>query len=414
VVPSVTGSFDGFIYGADCSTFRGWAWDRNKPNTVISIDILDGGNVIAIILAGEFRPDLLNAGKGNGKHAFLWPIPESLKDGLAHSLSARITGNPFELKDAPKALICVGTATPGGNKPPVPPTPTILIAPLVAQVGVPFAGTLVAFTDPDSDDLTYALSGLPGGLSINATTRVISGTPTEASSFVLTYSANDGELTNSVSFLLMVNLASTTTVTGNFEGYLDKVECGTIRGWVWDRNKANTPVTVEIYSKTLEGVEAIWGSTVANIYRDDLKSAGKGNGAHGYSFTVPQGLNDGNQRIMYGRVLGSTYTLKDSGKPLICFSPTRLSAESRSSLQVMVLGNPVLGHVIEVEIRGAEGQPLRLQLIDASGRLVSQRQIEAAQAVERQTLSVPQQPTGLLVLRVSSGLKSVTLKVVKQ
>jgi hypothetical protein len=55
-----------------------------------------------------------------------------------------------------------------------------------------------------------------------------------------------------------------------------------------------------------------------------------------------------------------------------------------------------------------------LQLTDASGRLVSQRQIEAAQAVERQALSVPQQPAGLLLLRVSSGLKSVTLKVVKQ
>ncbi|GAB3935719.1 hypothetical protein GCM10028804_55180 [Larkinella terrae] len=43
VTPSlVSGSFDGFVNGADCSTFRGWAWDRNKPNTAVTVDILDG------------------------------------------------------------------------------------------------------------------------------------------------------------------------------------------------------------------------------------------------------------------------------------------------------------------------------------------------------------------------------------
>jgi hypothetical protein len=80
--PLVNGSFDGFIYGADCATFRGWAWDRNKPNTPVSVDILDGPNVIATVMAEVFRQDLLNAGKGNGKHAFLFPIPKNLKDGL--------------------------------------------------------------------------------------------------------------------------------------------------------------------------------------------------------------------------------------------------------------------------------------------------------------------------------------------
>jgi hypothetical protein len=77
------------------------------------------------------------------------------------------------------------------------------------------------------------------------------------------------------------------------------------------------------------------------------------------------------------------------------------------------LGNPVSDR-LEVEVRGAEGQPLRLQLTDASGRLISQRQIEVAKVIEQQTLSVGQQPAGLLLLRVSSGSKSVTLKVLKQ
>ena len=404
----VSGSFDGFVNGADCSTFRGWAWDRNKVSTAVSVDILDGATVIGTLLAGEFRQDLLDAGKGNGKHAFRFTIPESVKDGLSHNLSARVSGSSFILKDSPKALVCQGTSSPT-NKAPVPPSPTVLVAPLSAQVGVPFSGTLAAFTDPENQPLTYALAGLPAGLSINMSTRVISGTPTQSGTFVLAYSASEGVLTNSVSFPLTVNPQSTTTVTGSFEGYLDKVECGTIRGWVWDRKLPNTPVTVEFYTGT-----TVWGSVVANSYRSDLKDAGKGNGAHAYSFTVPSGLKDGNTRLIYGRVQGSTFVLKDSGKPLVCApgSPARLSSETASSLQVTVLGNPVSDQVV-VEVRGAEGQTLRLQLTDLSGRLVAERQIEQAGAVERQTLPVGSQPAGLLLMRATSGQQSVTLKVLK-
>ncbi|GAB3927183.1 T9SS type A sorting domain-containing protein [Larkinella terrae] len=418
--PLVTGSFDGFINGADCESFRGWAWDRNKPNTPVSIEILDGSTIVDTIPAGDFRQDLLDAGKGNGKHAFRWKIPESFKDyNTSHLLSARVTGSQFILKDSPKALICVSTVP--GNKPPVPPTPTILIAPLAAQVGVPFSATLVPFTDPEGDEIYYELRGLPAGLHPDEVetvhSRFISGIPRQAGTFQLTYLANDAAgNVNSISFPLVVNPASTTApVTGNFEGYLDKVECGTIRGWVWDRNKPNAPVTVEFYSKTAGGAETVWGSTVANIYRDDLKNAGKGNGAHAYSFTVPNSLKDGVTRVIYGRILGSTYGLKDSGKPLTCSSPApaRLSAETGSELQVTVLGNPVSDR-IEVEIRGAEGKPLQLQLTDASGRALDQRQIGAAQAVELQHFSVHQQPAGLLVLRVTSGLKNVTLKMLKR
>ena len=404
--PTTTGNFDGFVNGADCGTFRGWAWDRNKPNTVVSVEILDGSTIIGTLPAGDFRQDLLDAGKGNGKHAFRFTIPERVKDGLAHNLSARVAGSSFILKDSPKALICTGTA-PEGNKPPQPPTPTVLNAPLTAQVDVPFSGTLVAFTDPEGTTMSYGLSELPTGLSLNPVTRVISGTPTVAGSFVLTYSATDeGGANNSVSFVLTINPAQTTTVTGNFEGYLDKVECGTIRGWVWDRNKPNTPVTVEFYTGS-----TVWGSVVANIYRVDLKNAGKGNGAHAYSFDVPAVLKDGNTRLIYGRVQGSTFVLKDSGKPLTCNSPTRLSAETASNLQVTVLGNPVSGTGLSVEIRGAEGQPLRLQLTDATGREMNSRLLEKAGALEQQRFELGHRAAGFLFLQVSTPTQKRTIKI---
>ncbi|MFC5409013.1 putative Ig domain-containing protein [Larkinella bovis] len=410
IPPLVTGGFDGYIYGADCSSFRGWAWDRNKPNAAVSVEILDGPKVMATLRADVFRTDLQTAGKGNGKHAFLWSIPDSLKDGKPHYLTARVSGGSFILKDSPKALICQGSSSPG-NKAPVPPSPTVLVAPLTAQVGVPFSGTLVAFTDPEGQPLTYQLSDLPAGLTLNETTRVISGTPSEAGTFVLAYSATEATgaspLTNSVSFPLTVTPALSTTVTGDFEGYLDKLDCGGIRGWVWDRKKPNTPLTVEFY---LEGSRTVLGSTVANIYRPDLKDAGKGNGAHAYNFSPPGSVSSGT--LVRARVLGSTYELKGGAKAYQC-APARLSAETGAELEVRVLGNPVWDQ-LEVEIRGAEGQSLRLQLTDASGRLLHQRQIEGASPVEQQTFTVREQPAGLMLLQVTSRLKSVMLKVLKQ
>ena len=311
---------------------------------------------------------------------------------------------------------------PTANKPPQPPFPTVLIAPLTAQVGVPFSGTLVAFTDPEGSTLTYGLSGLPGGLSMNAGNPsliaaafnpVISGTPVKEGTYTLTYSATDEQgATGLVSFDLIVKPASVASVvTGNFEGFLDKLECGSIRGWVWDRNKPNTSFTVEFYLETGSPVvTTILGRTEANIYRTDLKDAGKGNGVHAYNFSPPSTLKNG--ALVRARVLGSTYILKGSPKAYLCAN-ARLSAEEPTDLRVTVLGNPITGDAIEIEIRGAEGQPVHWQLSDVQGRLLIQHRIERAGAVERQTVPVSSQPAGLLWLRVSTADQFKTVRVLK-
>lgn len=73
----------------------------------ISVDIYEGATPIQInIIAGDFRQDLANAGKGNGSHGFSIPVPNSLKDGQNHSVSIRVSGCTYTLSNSPKNLNC--------------------------------------------------------------------------------------------------------------------------------------------------------------------------------------------------------------------------------------------------------------------------------------------------------------------
>jgi YVTN family beta-propeller protein len=72
-----------------------------------------------------------------------------------------------------------------------------------AQSGT--AGTAVSLqlsaSDPNGDTITYAASGLPPGIFVNAVTGAITGTPTASGSFNVVVSATDGVNTDSESFV---------------------------------------------------------------------------------------------------------------------------------------------------------------------------------------------------------------------
>ncbi|MFD2574519.1 T9SS type A sorting domain-containing protein [Spirosoma soli] len=86
------------------------------------------------------------------------------------------------------------------------------------------------------------------------------------------------------------------------------------------------------------------------------------------------------------------------------------TGEPVTELQVRVLGNPVVGSQLVVEVRGAEGQRLHLQVNDISGRMVNTRLIEQASALEQ----VSQCPAGVLALRVSTVSQTKTVKLIKE
>ena len=78
-----------------------------------------------------------------------------------------------------------------------------------------------------------------------------------------------------------------------------------------------------------------------------------------------------------------------------------------------MLGNPVQGSEIGVDVRGAGGQPLRLQLVDSQGRVISQTAVEQARAVERARLELSPL-AGVYFLQVSTPVQQQVVKVVNQ
>lgn len=90
----------------------------------------------------------------------------------------------------------------------------------------------------------------------------------------------------------------------------------------------------------------------------------------------------------------------------------RQSAETETELVVMLHENPVSGRDFTADIRGADGQPLLLQLRDATGRLVDERTISHADIVETQQLRLGSS-AGLYLLRVSTPTQTKTVRVLR-
>ena len=103
VAPQFEGSFDKL----EVESVGGWAWDGARPNEPIKVEIYDGATLLAVVTADGFRLDLKNAGKGDGKHAFNYALPQSLRDGQSHTISIKYAGSTMELPGSPKTLVFV-------------------------------------------------------------------------------------------------------------------------------------------------------------------------------------------------------------------------------------------------------------------------------------------------------------------
>jgi hypothetical protein len=85
-------AYEGYVDFADGSHVRGWVFDNADPDAPLMVEFLCGETVLGGGPADGFRADLLAAGKGNGRHAFLYQT-----DAMPGVLSARLAGKPWRL-----------------------------------------------------------------------------------------------------------------------------------------------------------------------------------------------------------------------------------------------------------------------------------------------------------------------------
>ena len=101
---------------ASCDVLSGWIYDSSNPNTVVNLDIYEGNTLIqANIPASNFRQDLLNAGIGNGYHAFQFATPSQLKTGQSRNISLRASGCSYVFTNSPKVINCNAGARVSAN-----------------------------------------------------------------------------------------------------------------------------------------------------------------------------------------------------------------------------------------------------------------------------------------------------------
>ncbi len=82
----------------------GWAWDSERPETPVSVVISAGDQVIARCLADRHRPDVADAGFGNGRCGFEYFLPRPLSSLRTHEISLRREGDGAHLAGSPQTL----------------------------------------------------------------------------------------------------------------------------------------------------------------------------------------------------------------------------------------------------------------------------------------------------------------------
>jgi len=97
-------TYDGFLDRADCHVISGWAYDTNRPDDPVDIEIYKDGVLLGTLRADKPRLDLLAAGKGNGRHGFSLATLSWLGEAKSCSICVKVAGSDFELSQSPKIV----------------------------------------------------------------------------------------------------------------------------------------------------------------------------------------------------------------------------------------------------------------------------------------------------------------------
>lgn len=104
LAPQLAIFYEGSLDWATTETIYGWVYNPAEPDQIYEVDIYDDDQLLTRVVANGFRPDLAEAGFGDGCHSFWLPAPSQLRDGKQHWIHAKIAGYDFELESSPKPV----------------------------------------------------------------------------------------------------------------------------------------------------------------------------------------------------------------------------------------------------------------------------------------------------------------------
>lgn len=285
----------GGFEGADCNYAWGYAWDPAQPNTPIMVALYADGQFVASTLADQWREV---ATSGDGRHGFRFTIPDSLRDGNNHTLSVQVQGTSYTLSYSPK---------------------------MISSCAVHYQGAAIS---ADCDRITgwawdTARPNTPIDVDIYVDNVFAARTSADTYNAQLNTgddkrhqfsvptppAARDGQ-SHSVTIRpagSTQTLASATTgacLGPNYEGYFDYADCEVLAGWVADRNRLNTPVSVDIYAGP-----TFVTRVMADSLRAEVATYLNDNGRHGFMVPVPDSLRDGLPHQLTAVVTGSNFNL---------------------------------------------------------------------------------------------------------
>jgi len=175
-------------------------------------------------------------------------------------------------------------------------TPPVITTPATQSTVRGTAATLaITASDPNGDALTYSATGLPAGLTIGATTGVISGTPTTAATYTPTVTVNDGRGgTASATFTWTITVPAAGALTGSVSTATTAVTVSTVGTLDWTHwGDGGVPGLVRKSGVTAQiSPYTVVGAGTPFAYDDDLR-------AMSWTGGTPLATSTGNRNGLY-------------------------------------------------------------------------------------------------------------------
>ncbi|MCE6992607.1 T9SS C-terminal target domain-containing protein, partial [Dyadobacter sp. CY323] len=304
---SLNCSYGGDFEGADCYTLKGWVWDKNSPNTPLTVELREGNIIHAITVANVYRADLKDSGIGTGKYGFNIPAPATLKDGKSHQLTIKTKDVNYRVEPS-RTVNCPLNDYFGRFA-----LDCDYVQGWAWDKNYPNNAVTVEVYEGNIVHATFVANAYLEDLKNNGT-----GTGNYGFKIPTPLSLKDGK-SHQLNIRVKGNntaLSAPQTVTcavNQYAGRFGGVDCNYIQGWAWDKNAPDAAMTVEVF----EG-STVYATAVADIYREDVKNSGIGTGNYGFKIATPLSLKDGKAHHLNVRIKGTSTILLDSPKSVTC------------------------------------------------------------------------------------------------